>query len=372
MKIALVNATHSWGGVKTWMLDFAEQLARRGHTIRVYGRQPAFVEAARQRVGHGEIVSFGPDCNPLAILAFRQRFRAEGIQALWINVGKDLSTAGVAARLLGLPVVQFIGLPDDIPHKLKTTLLHHGVRPHFLSSCRFIEEGFLKSLPYLGRFSSKVILTAKTAGDHVPEAHTPRRLVMTQQLHPDKGHAPLLRALASVRQHEAETRTLPFELHIAGEGPLREPLERLAEELHLADRIVWHGFVRDVPGFLRDKDIFLLGSFSEGLPNTLQEGMAEALLPVIRHVGGVKEVIPPELDPWVLPFDAGADDFAAVLTRALTLTDEELLGLRAAARTACRERFDLAANAIAMEAWMRELVGEHQPSSGEQSPCASL
>ena len=383
MNIALVNATHSWGGVKTWMLDFAEQLAKRGHRIRVYGRQKAFADAARERVGHGEVVSFGPDCNPLTVLAFMLRFREEGIQAVLINVGKDLSTAGVAARLLGLPVVQFIGLPDDIPHKLKTTLLHRFVRPHFLSSCRFIEEGFLQSLPYLHGFTSRVILTAKTAGEHELCAQAPRRLVMTQQLHSDKGHGPLLRALAIVRDRlqtaqaggEESSPPLnwtPFVLHIAGEGPLKEPLQQLVAELRLEQCVVWHGFVRNIPEFLRDKDIFLLGSFSEGLPNTLQEGMAEGLLPVIRNVGGVKEVIPPPLEPWVLPYEAGVDEFAEALERALTLDDTQLLHLRETARTACRERFDLATNARDMEAWLASLIGETPPASTEQgdAPCA--
>lgn len=48
----------------------------------------------------------------------------------------------------------------------------------------------------------------------------PRRLVCTQQLESDKGHAMLLRALSRVSE--------PFELHIWGKGREEEGLRRLA------------------------------------------------------------------------------------------------------------------------------------------------
>ena len=48
MNIAFVNSTFGWGGVKTWYLQFAERLAKRGNHVFVYGRQPEFIDAARK------------------------------------------------------------------------------------------------------------------------------------------------------------------------------------------------------------------------------------------------------------------------------------------------------------------------------------
>ncbi len=348
MNIAFVNATHNWGGVKTWTLDFAEQLQLRGHTIRVYGRQQAFIEQAQKRLGHGEIVSFGADCNPFTIAAFRRRFTKERVQVVICNVSKDIATAGLAAKLCKCAVVQRIGLPEDIAYSWKTALLHHIVRPHFLSPCRFIETGFLHSLPYLQTFDSKVILNAKTPTNHSLQAGSPRKFVMTQQLFPDKDHASVIRALANLDS--------PYELHIAGVGPLRDELEQLTRELAMDHKVIWHDFVKDIPHLLQGKDFFLLPSLSEGLPNTLLEAMAAGLLPIIRNVGGVKEVIPPELDSWVLPYDAVSADFAKVIKKALHLEDAALLNLRESARCACRERFNISKNAAQMEAWLLSLV----------------
>ncbi|MEG2005254.1 MAG: glycosyl transferase, partial [Bilophila sp.] len=70
MNIAFVNATVRWGGVKTWYLEFAERLAQRGNLVRVYGRQETFVQAAQERVGHGETARFGADLNPATVYRF--------------------------------------------------------------------------------------------------------------------------------------------------------------------------------------------------------------------------------------------------------------------------------------------------------------
>ena len=116
---------------------------------------------------------------------------------------------------------------------------------------------------------------------------TPWRLVCTQQLESDKGHAMLLRALSRVSD--------AFELHIWGKGREEKGLRKLAQDLGLFDRVVWHGFSMNIMDDLQAGDIFLLASYSEGLPNTLLEGMAAGSLPITREVGGVAEVIPEAL-----------------------------------------------------------------------------
>lgn len=348
MNIAFVNATKGWGGVKTWYLQFAERLTQRGNGVCVYGRQPEFVEAARERVGHAEQVRFGADLNPAAITFFMREFRRRNVEAVIVNIGKDLATAGVAARVLGLPVVQRIGLPGDISPRLKTRLLHAWIRPAFLCPCRFIAEGFVKELPYVRPKDVHVILNGKKAATEPLESHSPRRLICTQQLNPDKGHDVLLRAAAQLSE--------PFELHMWGKGRAEASLKALADGLGLGQRVFWHGFSFNIMEALRQGDIFLLASLSEGLPNTLLEAMAAGLLPVCRDVGGVREVIPDDLRAWLLPYEADKAAFAEALRRALILPDAELLALRERARQACREDFDIDRQAERLEGWLQSLV----------------
>ncbi len=344
MNIAFVNATRKWGGVKTWYLQFADLLAQRGNRVFSYARQPEFVELVRERTGHCEPVHFGADLNPVTIAFFVREFRRHGIDVVITNIGKDLSTAGVAARLLKIPVVQRVGLPEDIPLRLKTRLLHEWIRPRFLCPCRYIAEGFIRSLPYIHADSVHVILNGKKATETPLIPHAPRRLIATQQLQPDKGHEVLLRALAQIDD-------IPFEFHVWGTGRSEEGLKRLSTELGLSDRVFWHGFSFDIMETLRTGDIFLLASLREGLPNTQLEAMAAGLLPLVRNVGGVEEVIPDSLQNWVLPYEADAEAFAERIRAALSLPDDRILQLREEARQACRQNFDIDRQAEELERW---------------------
>jgi glycosyltransferase involved in cell wall biosynthesis len=71
-------------------------------------------------------------------------------------------------------------------------------------------------------------------------------------------------------------------LHIVGRGKEREALEQLANELGVAARVTFHGFVDDenVARMVAGSDVFVLASEQEGLPTVLLE-MLLAGLPVI-------------------------------------------------------------------------------------------
>lgn len=53
-------------------------------------------------------------------------------------------------------------------------------------------------------------------------------------------------------------------------------------------QIVFLGHRSDVPAVLKQLDIFVLPSYSEGLPNALMEAMAAGCVPVASNVGGVQ------------------------------------------------------------------------------------
>ena len=349
MNIAFVNSTRKWGGVKTWILDFAAQLAGHNHQVHIYGRQPEFVREARDRVGHGVAVKFGPDFNPFTISRFLSEFKSRKIEAVFVNIGKDLCTAGVAARLLRIPVIQQIGLPNDIPLRIKTRLLHRWIDPYFLCSSEYIRAGFLQSLPYLNERKVKTILTAKQVGTAKIGTSLPRNIIMTQQLNEDKGHATVFKALAAI--------DTPFTLHVAGTGRIEAELKQLSADLGLVEKIVWHGFTRDIQRLLQQSDIFILASLVEGLPNTLQEALATGLLPVARDVGGVREVLNSELEQWILPYESGPAEFRDAIMRALSLSDEELIFFKNQAQASCLQFCNIDLIYAEFESWLRDVTG---------------
>jgi glycosyltransferase involved in cell wall biosynthesis len=78
---------------------------------------------------------------------------------------------------------------------------------------------------------------------------------------------------------------------LAGDGPLREALERRAAELDVAASVRFLGTCRDVPALLSLVDLVVHPSFEEGLPNAVLEAMAAGKAVVATDVGGTSEAV---------------------------------------------------------------------------------
>ncbi len=82
----------------------------------------------------------------------------------------------------------------------------------------------------------------------------------------------------------------PAVLHIVGDGPERASLQRLAEELHLSDRVVFHGWVphSEVFDFYLDAQLFVHPArWPEVFCLTVMEAMALGTAVVVSDYGGV-------------------------------------------------------------------------------------
>jgi glycosyltransferase involved in cell wall biosynthesis len=95
-----------------------------------------------------------------------------------------------------------------------------------------------------------------------------------------KNHSGFLRIAKRIRQARPEVEFL-----LAGDGPLRQELEREAHDLGLADCVVFAGDRRDVAAVHASMDVAVLTSDSESLSNVILEAMA-AGLPVVAYRGG--------------------------------------------------------------------------------------
>jgi glycosyltransferase involved in cell wall biosynthesis len=113
-----------------------------------------------------------------------------------------------------------------------------------------------------------------------------RSVGMVANLRPVKNPAAFVRTAALLRQSHPDVR-----FRLAGDGELRPQLEALAANLGVSDRCLFHGSVRDVPGFLAGLDVAVLCSDSEGLSNSLLEYMAAGLPVVATAVGGNPELV---------------------------------------------------------------------------------
>ena len=105
---------------------------------------------------------------------------------------------------------------------------------------------------------------------------------------PQKAPLDFVRAAATVAEKLPDVRFV-----MVGDGPLRGDAEALAAELGIADRTIFSGWWRDVPGLLAATTVSVLSSIHEGLPCSVVESLAAGVPVVATAVDGTPEVIRP-------------------------------------------------------------------------------
>ena len=76
-----------------------------------------------------------------------------------------------------------------------------------------------------------------------------------------------------------------------GGGPLLEGMEKLAAELDVAGKIIFTGYVENVPDYIGLMDIFVLCGSNEGFPNVLIQAMSMEVPIVVTNVGACPDII---------------------------------------------------------------------------------
>lgn len=125
---------------------------------------------------------------------------------------------------------------------------------------------------------------------------------------PEQRNVLLLGRLESVKGIEFALRALSIpgtpgdiHLHIVGDGPAREDLVTLSQQLQVRPRVHFHGFRTDVNDFLAHADLLLMPSLHEGLPYTLLEALAFHIPVIASDVGGLREVLEHDKTALLIP-----------------------------------------------------------------------
>jgi glycosyltransferase involved in cell wall biosynthesis len=112
-------------------------------------------------------------------------------------------------------------------------------------------------------------------------------LLAVGNLVPRKGHRVLLQALQPLAGPDLP----PWRMAIAGRGRQKEPLQQLAQELGIADRVHLLGHRDDIPDLLAAADIFVMPSLWEGLPLAILEAMFAGKPVIASAISGIPEAI---------------------------------------------------------------------------------
>ena len=154
-------------------------------------------------------------------------------------------------------------------------------------------------------------------------ARRPDELVIgtVAPLRPEKNIGRLLRTFATLDT------SITARLVVAGDGIERRRLEGLAEELGIADRVVFTGQITPET-VLATFDIFALSSDTEQMPNALLEAMAASRAVAAVDVGDVKSIVCDDNRDFVVPRDDSSAFAAALATQLRDPEKRRTLGLK--------------------------------------------
>jgi len=319
MKLLYVNSTRRWGGVKSWSLRTARALAAHGHEVSVAGRRgDPFLTACGEAGLPVLPCAFGASWSPVLIARFVAWMRRTGVQAVVCNTGRDLSTAGVAAWLCGVPVVHRVGSATDFRDTWVRRLVHRRVVRRMLVPADVMRRELLDRFPWIRPEEVAVSWNAAEAPVGGPSHGQSGRVVCLGRLAKGKGLEGLLRAVATVKKAG-----LSLQLDVVGEGELEPELRHLVRELGLDECVRMPGFIRPASHALQLAQVGVLPSLAEGFPNTLIEYWAAGLAVVASDLPGVREAMDGDAAALLVP-PGDEEALAGMLCRVLENEDLRL------------------------------------------------
>lgn len=223
----------------------------------------------------------------------------------------------------------------------------------------------------LSLFTSRHVVTVRNALDLnqftcVSEASEKRGYVAAiGSLMPVKRWDRLLRVARNLKSVLGED----IRFQLAGDGPLRPALDKLADDLGVSKIVEFRGAIHDIPAFLSGAKFLVHTSQSEGCPNVVMEAMACGLPVVAMETGEIPYLV----EDGKTGFVVRQEDERMLAERvSCLLSDDELcLRMGEAAREKAKREFTLerlvseTLAAYRVAGWKDEVVDGHSMAMGE-------
>ena len=292
-----INSEMSWAGGETQTHYLIQSLRDRGYQQSV-ACQPdsALAKRCRKENIPVHLVKMPTQFSLSAVLRLRRIMQAEKFQIMHCHTSRA-HTLGVVASL-GVPGLARV-VTRRMEHRTggwwKVILLYNQGVEAVVGVCGAVRDVLMSAgvkVDLLRVIPSSVDTKKFANGDGELWHHRlgfsgdETVISLVAILTWRKGCEILLRAVPNVLRKHPTCRFL-----IAGDGPSRPALERMAKELGVDHSVVFTGFVDDIPGILAASDIVVLPSLKEAAGGAVLEAMAAGKSVVASRVGGIPESV---------------------------------------------------------------------------------
>jgi glycosyltransferase involved in cell wall biosynthesis len=337
-KIIFVVTKSNWGGAQRYVYDLATNLpSDKFETVVAFGgtgslgaEEGELAYRLREvRISTRFIRAFARDVHlwqeVKAFFELLRLFKKERPDVVHLNSSKAGGIGALAARIAKVPRIVYTphGLASDERRNmlsriaircatLVTFLLSHKV----IAISRYLAWQIARypgtkgkivqvyngvgSVDFLARDAARLaIVPAELADRHSHDIW----LLSIAELHPNKNVGVAIDAVTRYNDSHPHGRKIFY--IVAGDGELREKLEKDIERRRMKEHIALPGFIPAAARLMKAFDLFALPSRKEGLPYVLLEaGLAD--VPVVAsNVGGIPEIIEDGVSGYLLaPNDA--------------------------------------------------------------------
>lgn len=212
----------------------------------------------------------------------------------------------------------------------------HNAR--YIQAFHEVQESRIRILP---NYIDDVLFAPDTK---VPIKTRKERVLYVGRLSFEKNIESLIRAVALVK----------LSLDIVGNGPMKEPLEKLSAEIGADVHFLGAKPNSELPTLINQYRYFALTSFFEGMPKTLLEAMACGVCCIGTSVEGISELI----NDGVNGFLAQEVDPESILQALKRARASDLSAVCHAARMSILERYSLEAVALSEFSMLKELLAK--------------
>ena len=330
MRILHTEWSDGWGGQECRILCEMEGMVQRGHEVTLATRDHTKIAIAAADAGIPVmLLPFRGRMDHRSILPLARYLRRGQFDVVNTHSSVDSWIGGLAAKLAGTPVLvrtrhlhlhlkrNWLNFVHYMPDKLITC--GENMRRKLVNDCNFPADEMV-SIP-TGIDFTKFTSRSKETGlrQDLGLAENAFVVLIVGVIRSVKRHEVALRAMALLL-----TKCPDAQLVVAGDGPMRMNMEKLAAELRITHHIHFLGHRSDIPDLMAMADVLLLTSRSEGVPQAVTQALGMRLPVVATDVGGVGELIENEHSGLLIP----PEDPAAAATALARLEQDKELALR--------------------------------------------
>lgn len=298
MKILHLSSEKTWRGGEQQMAYLITELKKRGVESFVAVRAgSAFEEFCRQQGLKHIALGFKSELDLPSALGIKRFARENSIDLVHLHSGKGHGL-GVIASVLGMNSSLILSKRTDFP-----------IKPNWFSRFKYNYEGIKKILCVSGKIKEIIDQDLKDSSksvvvydgidltkfkfdkkfffhDLLGLSHEIKLVGNTSAIADHKDYFTFVRTAKRVCALREDVRFL-----IIGSGPMEEEIRNYVKQEGLEKKVLFTGFLNNLPEVLFNLDVFLMTSKTEGLGTSILDAHACKIPVVGTDAGGIREVV---------------------------------------------------------------------------------